>query len=110
MCLDEEMMNLEQNLDEQVVERVDSLKEKREGDILDARNRIANDQHEIEARREQELDAGCMGESVTCSQLCEYVDEEAVDDLAMGWTKGDIVKQDDTVTSRDLETLERMTE
>src|SRR6266436_5766032 len=110
MRLDEERMNLEQNLDEQVVERVDSLKEKREGDILDARNRIANDQHEIETRREQELEAARTAESEALAQLREYMDQEAADDIVFRPTDRVIVKQGDTVTSKDLETLERVAE
>jgi DNA-directed RNA polymerase subunit beta' len=110
MHLDEELMNLEQNLDVQVVERVDSLKEKREGDILDARNRITNDQHEIEARREQELEAARQAESQTRAQLREYMDREADEDINFAPTDRVIVKQGDIVRSKDLDTLERVAE
>ncbi|HZU67559.1 MAG TPA: DNA-directed RNA polymerase subunit beta' [Ktedonobacteraceae bacterium] len=110
MRLDEELMNLEQNLDEQVVERVDSLKEKREGDILDARNRIADALHEIEARREQELEAARQAEIDTRALLREYMGQEADDDIVFEPTDRVIVKAGDVVAPRDLEILERVAE
>ena len=55
MHMDEELLKLEQNLDEQVVELIDQLKDKRDSDILKTRNRIEEDRVEAEARREQEL-------------------------------------------------------
>src|SRR5260370_974440 len=57
MRIDEEVVKLDQNLDEKVVERINSLKEKRESDIQNALSRNTADQQDIEARREQELDA-----------------------------------------------------
>jgi DNA-directed RNA polymerase subunit beta' len=110
MRLDEELINLEQNLDEQVVERVDSLKEKREGDILDARNRIADNQHEIEARREQELEAARQAESETLARLREYMGHEAENDIIYDPTDRVIVKQGEVVTQKDLDILERVAE
>ncbi|MGZ3611404.1 MAG: DNA-directed RNA polymerase subunit beta', partial [Ktedonobacteraceae bacterium] len=49
MHIDEELIKLDQNLDEQVVERIDSLKEKRESEIQEALNRITENQQDIEA-------------------------------------------------------------
>src|SRR3989441_11003212 len=43
MHMDEELLKLEQNLDEQVVELIDQLKDKRDSDILKTRNRIEED-------------------------------------------------------------------
>ena len=65
MHIDEELIKLDQNLDEKVVERIDSLKEKRESEIQDALNRITENQQDIEANREQELEAARRAESET---------------------------------------------
>jgi len=46
MHLDEELLKLDQNLDEQVVELVDQLKDRRDSDILKSRNRIDEDRVE----------------------------------------------------------------
>ncbi len=43
MRLDEEQSRLEQNLDGRVIERVDSLRERRDSEIQDARSRILAD-------------------------------------------------------------------
>jgi len=43
MRLEEDLLNLEQNLDGQVVERIDSLKERRDSELLNARSRIDED-------------------------------------------------------------------
>src|SRR6202165_3176926 len=65
MRLDEETLSPYQNLDGKVIERVDSLKAKRDSEILNARNRIEDDRKEIEARREQDLEAARRVESET---------------------------------------------
>src|SRR5713226_1269036 len=44
MRIDGELSRLEQNLDDKVVERIDSLKEKRESDIQDTLDRTTEDQ------------------------------------------------------------------
>src|SRR6266568_2705857 len=63
MHLDEELLKLEANLDEKVVERVDTLKEKRDNQIREAKNRYNENKLETESRREQELDAARSAES-----------------------------------------------
>ncbi len=110
MRIDEELVNLEQSLDEKVVERIDSLKEKRESDIQDALNRITEDQQEIEARREQELEAARQAESETLAELRAAMDHEAEQDIVFSPTDRVLVKQGARVTSKDLETLERVAE
>ncbi len=108
MRIDEELIKLDQNLDDKVVERIDSLKEKRENDIQDALNRITVDQQEIEAHREQELEAARQAESQTLAELRAAMDHEAEQDIVFSPTDRVLVKQGDKVTSKDIETLERI--
>ncbi len=110
MRLDEELVSLEQNLDEKVVERVDTLKERRESEIEDARNRISTDTYEIEARREQDLEAARRAESDTLARLREFMDQPAEEDIVYELTDRTIVKQGDTVTPKHLDLLERVAE
>ncbi len=110
MRIDEDLIKLDQNLDEKVVERIDSLKEKRESEIQNALNRITVDQQEIESRREQELEAARQGESDTLAELRAAMGHEAEFDIVFATTDGVIVKQGDIVTTKDIETLERVAE
>src|SRR5207302_605272 len=86
MRLDEELTSLEQNLDDKVVERVDSLKERRESEIQDARNRVSVDAQEIEARREQDLEAARRAESTTLARLRESMDQPVEEDIVFELT------------------------
>src|SRR5258707_3256513 len=110
MRIDEEVVKLDQNLDEKVVERIDSLKEKRESDIQNALSRNTADQQEIEARREQELEAAKRAESETLAQLREAMGQEAVEGIVFAPTDRVIVKEGDVVAPKDIETLERVAE
>jgi len=110
MRLDDELVNLEQNLDDKVVERVDSLKERRESEIEDARNRISTDAREIETRREQDLESAKRAESATLARLRESMDREAEEDINFELTDRTIVKQGDTVAPKHLDLLERVAE
>jgi len=110
MRIDEEVVKLDQNLDEKVVERIDSLKEKRESDIQNALSRNTADQQEIEARREQELEAAKRAESETLAQLREAIGQEAVEGIVFAPTDRVIVKEGDVVAPKDIETLERVAE
>jgi DNA-directed RNA polymerase subunit beta' len=110
MHIDEELIKLDQNLDDRVVERIDSLKEKRESDIQDALSRNTADQQEIEARREQELEAARQAESETLAKIRAAMGQEAEEDIIFSPTDRVIVKQGDVVTPKDLETLERAAE
>ena len=108
MHIDEELIKLDQNLDEQVVERIDSLKEKRESEIQDALNRITENQQDIEANREQELEAARQAESDTLAELRAAIGHEAESDIVFSPTDRVVVKQGDMVTTKDVETLERV--
>ena len=110
MRIDGELSRLEQNLDDKVVERIDSLKEKRESDIQGTLDRTTEDQQEIEARRERELEAARQAESETLAGLRAAMGQEAEQDIVFAPTDRVIVKQGDVVTSKDLETLERVAE
>jgi DNA-directed RNA polymerase subunit beta' len=110
MHIDEELIKLDQNLDEKVVERIDSLKEKRESEIQVTLNRTTVDQQEIEARREQELEAARQAESETLAELHTAMGQEAGEDIVFRPTDRVIVKQGDVVTPKDIETLERVAE
>jgi DNA-directed RNA polymerase subunit beta' len=110
MRIDEELIKLDQNLDDRVVERIDSLKEKRESDIQDALSRNTADQQEIEARREQELEAARQAESEARAEIRAAIGQEAEENIIFSPTDRVIVKQGDVVTPKDLETLERAAE
>jgi DNA-directed RNA polymerase subunit beta' len=110
MHIDEELIKLDQNLDDRVVERIDSLKEKRESDIRDALSRNTADQQEIEARREQELEAARQAESETRAKIRAAMGQETEEGIIFSPTDQVIVKQGDVVTPKDLETLERAAE
>src|SRR2546421_967475 len=110
MQIDEKLIELDQNLDEKVVERIDSLKEKRESEIQDALNRITENQQDIETNREQELEAARRAESETLAELREAMGHEAEFDIIFAPTDKVIVKQGDVVTTKDIETLERVAE
>jgi DNA-directed RNA polymerase subunit beta' len=110
MRLDEELLNLEQNLDDRVVERVDSLKEQRENEIEDARNRISVDTREIEAHREQELESSRRAESETLARLRAAMNAPAEEDIAYDLTDRTIVKQGDIVLPKHIDLLERIAE
>ena len=110
MRLDEETLSLEQNLDGKVIERIDSLKAKRDSEILNARNRIDDDRKEIEARREQDLEAARRAESETLAQLREVMGQVSEDDIVFEPTGQTIVKAGETVSPRHLESLEQKAE
>src|SRR5205823_6125500 len=104
------LLNLEQNLDGQVVERIDSLKERRDSELQNARGRIDEDRVEIEARREQELEAARKAESQTLAMLREFMGQQIGEDITFEPTGQVIVKEGDTVMSKHLESLEQKAE
>ncbi len=110
MSLDEEMRNLAQNLDGKVLERIDSLRARREDEIQDAKNRISLDRKEIEERREKELEAARQAESDTLAQLREFMGQETTDEILFDPNGQTIVKAGEVVTPRHLEKLERVAE
>src|SRR5260370_17839730 len=99
MRIDGELSRLEQNLDDKVVERIDSLKEKRESDIQGTLDRTTEDQQEIEARRERELEAARQAESETLAGLRASMGQEAEQDIVFAPTDRGIVQQGDVLTS-----------
>lgn len=138
MRFDEELVKLEQNLDGRVIERVESLKSKRDSDIHDAGSRNSVDQIELEAQRERDLEAARRAESETLARLREYVagttpgatagthvraeeggegtlavayeEEAAHEDIVFEPTGQVLVKEGDTVDSKHIELLERVAE
>ena len=110
MHLDEELLKLEQNLDEQVVELIDQLKDRRESDILKSRNRIDEDRVEAETRREQGLEAARQAESDTLAQLRAAMGQATEEDIIFEPTGQVIVSSGDVVTSKHLESLEQKAE
>src|SRR5437660_6390441 len=110
MHLDEELLKLDQNLDEQVVELVDQLKDRRDSDILKSRNRIDEDRVEAEARREQELETARQAESDTLAQLRAAMGQAADEDIIFEPTGQVIVAEGDVVTPKHIESLEQKAE
>src|SRR5438094_7481635 len=110
MHLDEELLKLDQNLDEQVVELVDQLKDRRDSDILKSRNRIDEDRVEAEARREQELETARQAESDTLAQLRAAMGQAADEDIIFEPTGQVIVAEGDVVTPKHIESLEQQAE
>ncbi|MFL5627066.1 MAG: DNA-directed RNA polymerase subunit beta' [Ktedonobacteraceae bacterium] len=110
MRIDEELLRLEQDLDSKVVERIDTLKEKRDNELLGSQTRIDENRVEIEAQREQELEAARQAESETLAQLRAAMGKEAEEDIIFEATGQTIVRQGEVVTPKHLELLERAAE
>jgi DNA-directed RNA polymerase subunit beta' len=110
MRLDEEMLGLEQDLDARVVERIDSLRERRDSENAGTLERLGTGRGEIEAQREQDLEKARQAESDTLAQLREEMGKEAEEDIVYEPTGQIVVTAGDVVESRHLEALERMAE
>ena len=110
MRFDEELAQLEQSLDGQAVERVDTLRDRRDSEMQDARSRSALDRAELEAQRERDLEAARQAESATLDDLRKMMGQEAQDDIVFEPTGQLLVKQGDTVTPKHIELLERVSE
>ncbi|HEU0002523.1 MAG TPA: DNA-directed RNA polymerase subunit beta', partial [Ktedonobacteraceae bacterium] len=110
MRLDEELIKLEQNLDEQVVEQIDSLKTRRETESHDIHSRLRANEQEIEASREQELAQAKTTESELGAVLRERMGQTTDEDILFDAVGRTIVKAGDVVSKRDLETLEKAAE
>ena len=109
MRLDEETMSLEQDLDGKVIERVNSLRTQRDSAMREAQDRVA-DRHEIEERREQELETARSAESDTLAQLREAMGKTTEDDIVYLPTDQVIVHGGEVVQPRHLDVLERVAE
>ncbi len=111
MRLDEDLVGLEQNLDEKIVERVNNLRSQRDTAIHENEQRFSvTDRQEIEERREQELEAARRAESETLAQLRDAMGRAVEEEIIYAPTDHTVVKAGDTVTSKHLETLERVAE
>ncbi|MEO7019353.1 MAG: DNA-directed RNA polymerase subunit beta' [Ktedonobacteraceae bacterium] len=110
MRLDEELISLEQNLDEKVVERVESLKTSRDSDIQAGHSRVVNGKLDIDTRCEQDLEAARTAESDTRARLRELMGLETEDEIVFTPSGQIIVKIGEAVTAKHLETLERTAE
>jgi DNA-directed RNA polymerase subunit beta' len=110
MRLDEELISLEQNLDEKVVERVESLKAQRDSETQSVQSRLAEGKLEIETRREQDLESARTTESEVRSILRDNMGHEVQEDILFNLTGQPIVKAGDKIITRHLEILERVSE
>jgi DNA-directed RNA polymerase subunit beta' len=110
MRIDEELLNLEQNLDSQVVERIESQKNHLDNREQESRRRLQDERATIERDREQELEAARHAESETREQLRELMNQTAEEDIVFGPNDAPIVKEGDTVGPKSLEVLEREAE
>jgi DNA-directed RNA polymerase subunit beta' len=110
MRLDEQLVNLEQNMDSQVVQRIESQKDNLENQRQEVQRRVGSAREDIERQREQELEAARRAESDTLEQLREQMGQTAEEDIVYEPSEQVIVKEGDTVTRKHLETLERIAE
>ncbi|MDQ6662446.1 MAG: DNA-directed RNA polymerase subunit beta' [Chloroflexota bacterium] len=110
MHLDEELIGLEQNLDSKVIERLESLKKKRDTASSDRRNSISTARQEIEERREHDLEGARTAESETLAQLRDMMGESLDEDILFEPTGQTIVKAGDEIAPKHLELLERIAE
>ncbi len=110
MRIDENLVNLEQNLDNQVVQRIESQRDNLENQKQEVQRRVSNAREDIERQREQELEAARRAESDTLDQLRELMGQIVEEDIIYEPSEQIIVKEGDTVTRKHLETLERIAE
>ncbi len=110
MRIDEQLANLEQNLDSQVVERIESERDNLENQKQEVQRRVSNAREEIERQREQELEAARRAESDTLDLLRDLMGQVAEEDIVYEPSEQVIVREGDTVTRKSLETLERVAE
>ncbi len=104
----EQLAACEQNLDASVLERITTLRVRRDTEMKEVRTRLATTGRvEIEQRREQELAAAREQESETRATMREQMGEEALADILFAATGQVIVKAGETVAPRHLEVLER---
>ncbi len=111
MHLDEELMKLDQDLDSQVVDRVNSLRSQRDSAIKESEESFStSDRIEIEERREQELEAARQAESETLDELRRLMNETADEDITFAPNDHVIVSEGEHVTPKHIESLERIAE
>ncbi len=110
MRLDEETASLEQNLDEKVVERVNSLHAQRDNALRENDEHLSANRKDVEAQREQDLEASRQAESATLALLRESMDQVAEENITFEPTDQVIVEEGSTVTAKQLGELERKAE
>ncbi|MBX5449109.1 DNA-directed RNA polymerase subunit beta' [Thermogemmatispora sp.] len=110
MELDRELANLQQTTEEEVVERVDSLKEQRDSEIQDERARLAARIRQIQEERERDLERARQAESETLAELRAQRGKPAEDDIVYEPTGQIIVPRGEVVTLKHIELLEQVAE
>jgi DNA-directed RNA polymerase subunit beta' len=109
MRLDEELVKLDQDLDSQVVDRVNELRSQRDTAIQESEERYSTtDRLDVEERREQELEMARQAESETLEELRSQMNEIAEEDILFG--DHVLVSEGETITPRHLDLLERVAE
>ena len=111
MRLEEQMIELEQNLDEKVVERVSALRLRRDNAIRESEQRFGTvDRVEVEQRRERDLEAARQAETETRARIREVIGKVAQEEIIFAPNDHVLVKEGETVTSKHIEALERVAE
>ncbi|HCI80674.1 MAG TPA: DNA-directed RNA polymerase subunit beta', partial [Ktedonobacter sp.] len=106
MRIDEEMIELDQNQDEKIVARIESLKQQRDNDVQRAKSEADSEARSIVERREASLQEEEQTESETLAQLRELMGQVAEDSIIFSTTDQTLVEQGQTVTPKALEALE----
>ncbi len=110
MRLDQEIVELDQNLDEKVVERIESLKTQRDNEVTRLQQHIANATRQSEEEREASLANAQTAESETLALLRETMGQVAQEDIHFTPTDQVVVKEEETVSSKHLQELEQLAE
>src|SRR5690242_14766968 len=93
MRIDEDLQKLDQDLDSQVVERINSLKSQRDSAIRDTDQQFSTaDRKSIEEKREQDLENARQAESEALAQLRELMNQETDYDIIFMPTDTVLVK------------------
>jgi DNA-directed RNA polymerase subunit beta' len=109
MHLDEELVKLDQDLDGQVVDRINSLRSQRDTAIQESEERYStSDRLDIEERREQDLEMARQAESDTLEELRSYMNKAAEEDILFG--DHVLASGGETITPKHLDLLERTAE
>ncbi len=107
--IDEELRNLDQNLGEKVVERVDGLRSQRDTEIATSGERNQSNRIEIEQQRETDLDTARKAETEVRAMLRENNGLVAEDDVIYAPADRVLVKQGEVVDTRKaFDLLERI--
>ncbi|MDQ2904565.1 MAG: DNA-directed RNA polymerase subunit beta' [Ktedonobacteraceae bacterium] len=108
--IDQMLADLEHSLDDQVVERVETLKEQRNQEIQSEQQRVSTRQVELQEDREHDLERARQAESETLAQLRAAKDTQPEEPIIFEPTGQVIIKEGDTVSTKHIELLERVAE